>query len=430
MPLRRREWLRLAMAAGVAPAASGWFRALAAHAAAQPRRPARSCVMIWLNGGPSTIDLWDLKPGRDNGGPFRPIATTAPGLEISEHLPRLARLGEHLAIVRSMATKEGDHTRASYLARTGNTPMGAIQFPGLGALVAKELERGDSDLPGYVSIAPPGVQSAGLGYGAGFLGPRFAPLMVGYEQGNIEDLVVPDLGRAAGVDDRDFAERLGLLDRLDRRFGADRPGDVIAAQREAVARAVRIMRPESARAFDLEDEPARARDAYGRTVFGQGCLMARRLIERGVPFVEVTLGGWDTHTENFPTVAALSRTLDRGLGSFLGDLKERGLLDGTLVICMGEFGRTPRINGRAGRDHWPVSWSVMLAGGGLKTGQAIGRTSDDGVAVEERPTSIPDLLATVCRALGIDPMAQNDSNVGRPIRIVDPSAKAIEELLS
>lgn len=429
MTMKRRELLRLGLAAGLIPMAPNWFRALAAHAASQPKRPAKSCLMIWLNGGPSTIDLWDLKPGHENGGPFRPIETSAPGLQISENLPQLAKLGGDLAIIRSMATKEGDHTRASYLARTGNAPMGAIQFPGLGALVAKELVRDDSDLPGYVSIAPPGIQSAGLGYASGYLGPRFAPLMIGYEQGSIEDLVVPDLARANGVGDRDFDERLGLLDRLDRGFGAGRRSNVIAAQREAVAQAVRIMRPESARSFNLDDEPDRVRDAYGRSVFGQGCLMARRLIERGVPFVEVTLGGWDTHNENFPSVAALSRTLDRGLGSLLDDLKRRGLLDSTLVVCMGEFGRTPRINGRAGRDHWPASWSVMLAGGGLKTGQAIGRTSDDGMDVAERPTTIPDLLATICKALGIDPMDQNDSNVGRPIRIVDQSAKPIEELL-
>jgi uncharacterized protein (DUF1501 family) len=197
----------------------------------------------------------------------------------------------------------------------------------------------------------------------------------------------------------------------------------------AAARAVRLMRPEAAAAFNLDDEKGKVRDAYGRSLFGQGCLLARRLVERGVPFVEVTLDGWDTHSNNFGLVKGLSGTLDIAFATLLADLKDRGLLDGTLVVCQGEFGRTPKINGNVGRDHWPAAWAVALAGGGIKGGQAVGKTSADGTSVEERAVGVPDLIATVAKAVGIDPRKQNMSNVGRPIRVADPAAKPIGELL-
>jgi len=431
MNLQRRELLRLGVSLGVGSLlpSSGWFRTLAAQAADHPERK-RSCILLWLNGGPSTIDLWDLKPGHDNGGPSREIVTTVPGLRISEHLPTLAQHASELAIIRSMSTKEGDHTRASYLARTGNVPRSDVHYPGVGALVAKELARQGSGLPGYVSIARPRAQAESMGYTAGFLGPKFSPLSVGSEDGSLTDLEVPNLARPKGLSEPEFAERLGLLGELDRRFATTRKAEVMTAQREAVDLAVQMMHPDSARAFDLSEEPNTLRDRYGRNVFGQGCLMARRLVERGVPFVEVTLGGWDTHNENFPAVARLSRTLDAGFGTLLDDLNRLGLLKSTLIVCMGEFGRTPRINARGGRDHWPGAWSLALAGAGINPGQVVGRTSPDGTKVEERPITAPDFLATICKALGIDHTKQNVSESGRPIRIVDKSAEVIEEIAS
>jgi uncharacterized protein (DUF1501 family) len=429
MSLHRRDLLRLGLAAGVGFPLSSWFGALAADAAPHPERK-RSCILLWLNGGPATIDLWDLKPGHANGGPFKEINTSAAGVRISEHLPKVAKHFDRLAIVRSMSTKEGDHTRASHLVRTGNTPQGAIQFPSIGALVAKELERSEVDLPGYISVAPPGGAAEALTFTSGFLGPRYAPLTLGADNGAVEDLKVPDLSRPDGVSAVAFAERMKLMDLVDKKFTSTRGGDIVASQRSAAVQAVRMMRPEAAGAFNLNDEPKKLRETYGATVFGQGCLMARRLVERGVPFVEVTLGGWDTHNQNFPSVQALSQTLDSGFAALLADLKQRGLLESTTVVCMGEFGRTPKINGGAGRDHWPAAWSVVLGGGGIKGGQVIGKTSKDGTTVEERQVAVPDVLATVCKALGIDHMKQNNSNVNRPIRIVDRSAKVIEEALA
>lgn len=422
--LTRRAWLQGALVGvgATCGSLSGWLGALAARA---PRKPAKSVIVLWLNGGPATIDLWDLKPGHPNGGPFQEIATTAPGLKISEHLPKLAQHGRDLALIRSMATREGDHERATYLLRTGYTPMGAIQYPALGALVARELGREGSDLPDFVSIASARYASSAGGY----LGPHFDPLVVGNSSAPEQGLTVPDLTRLPDLSDSTQSARLDLLARMEKRFTAGQKAPVAQSIQAATTRAIRLMKPEAAAAFDLDQEKQTSREAYGPGLFGQGCLLARRLVERGVPFVEVSLGGWDTHQNNFEQVKGLSGILDAAFSTLLADLKQRGLLDSTLVICQGEFGRTPKINGGQGRDHWPASWAVALAGGGLKTGQAVGRTSKDGLAVEEQPRNVPDLIATVARAIGVDPQKQHLSNVGRPIRIAAPEANPIEELL-
>jgi hypothetical protein len=247
-------------------------------------------------------------------------------------------------------------------------------------------------------------------------------------------LRVANLEPPAGVGREQFEARLRLARQMQREFVAEHPGAVPQGHATAAERAVRLMSPSAAKAFDLDGEPAKLRDGYGRNLFGQGCLLARRLVERGVPFVEVALGGvsglgWDTHINNFETVRELSATLDAGWSALMDDLKERGLLDSTLIVWMGEFGRTPKINGDKGRDHFPNAFSTVLAGGGIKGGQVVGRTSAGGERIEERPVSVPDFLATVCLALGLDPSKQNESNVGRPIRLTDPAAKPIKEVV-
>ncbi len=432
--ISRRGLMRLGALGIAAKSLSGWMDVFAAEAATHPQRT-KSVILLWLNGGPATIDLWDLKPGQETGGPYQEIETAVAGIRISEHLPQLAKLTHDMAVVRSMSTKEGDHDRATHLVRTGYIPQGAIQFPALGALVARELSVAELDLPGFVSIAP--ARFAG-GIGGGFLGPNFAPLMIaegisgqnGMEgDGGPEALKVPHLARPAGVTEESQRNRLALLDGLEGRFLNGGSNSVVDSLHSATTRAVRLMRPDAARAFRIEDESDALRDAYGRNLFGQGCLLARRLVERGVACVEVTLGGWDTHQNNFDRVKGLSGTLDAGFATLLTDLKDHGLLESTLIVCMGEFGRTPKINGNSGRDHWPQSWSAVLAGGGIKGGQVVGRTNTDGTAVDERPVSVPDLIATATRAVGIDPKKQNMSNVSRPIRIADPAARPIEEIL-
>jgi Protein of unknown function (DUF1501) len=420
----RRDWLKLSAAGVLGGSMSGWLPAFAADAAANPQRR-RSCILLWMNGGPATIDLWDLKPGHANGGPYKEIDTAVAGIKIGEHLPKMAGWMKNLAILRGMSTKEGEHVRASYIMRTGNVPQAGIQFPSIGANVAKELGDVQADLPQFVSVN--GMRTPETGYGSGFLGPMYAPLDV-IGQGNGE-MRVANLNRPGGVSDAEFESRLDLLKEFDKSFQATRPGAASAGHLVAYDRATKLMRTTAASALNLNDEPAALRDSYGRTPFGQGCLLARRLVERGVPFIEVALDNWDTHQDNFGRTRTLCEQLDSGWATLMRDLKDRGLLATTTIIWMGEFGRTPKINEQKGRDHFATAWSTVLAGGGINGGQAIGRTSKDGMAVEERPATVQDLLGTLCLALGIDYMKTNPSNVGRPIRIVDQNANPVREVL-
>jgi hypothetical protein len=251
-------------------------------------------------------------------------------------------------------------------------------------------------------------------------------------------LKVQNLDLPNGIDVSEADARLSLLRSLDDEFVSVRPGVTTNSHKSAYQQAVRMMRSKAVKAFQLDDEPAKLRDRYGRNQFGQGCLLARRLVEHGVPFVEISLNGvngnqsfaWDTHTNNFNSVQKLSEVLDPGWATLLDDLKDRGLLDTTLVVWMGEFGRTPKINRNQGRDHFPAAWTTVLCGGGVKGGQAHGKTSNDGLKVDDKPVSVPDLTATIATALGIDPKKQNMSNIGRPIRIADPEAKPIKEILA
>jgi len=446
----RRDCLQ--MAAGVSFASvSGWFGSLAAAAQKHPERK-RSCILLWMPGGPSQLDTWDLKPGHANGGPFKAIQTSAPGVLISEHLPRLAKQMNHAAVIRSMSTKEGDHNRATSLMQTGYLPQGPIRYPCFGSLFSKELVDPHAEMPAFVSIAP----ATFFRTGPGFLGPQYAPMIVGggpvapakpekpdadAPQETAPDdfgppLKVANLGRPAGVTSRQAEARLDILKQLDQQFASGRPAPPIASHLSAYERALQLMKAKGSEAFDLDEEPQSLRVKYGRNQFGQGCLLARRLVERGVPFVEVSLSnganalGWDTHVENFKAVQSLSETLDAGFATLIADLADRGLLSSTLVVWMGEFGRTPKINANNGRDHFPLAWSTVLMGGGVRGGQAIGKTDPDGMRVAARPVAVGDFLATICAGLGIDPTKQNVSNVGRPIRIIDPKASPIREALA
>lgn len=403
---------------------SSWLPALADTATGAGGKT-KSVILIWLNGGPATIDLWDLKPGNANGGPFKEIPTSVQGMQISEHLPSLATVASDFSVIRSMSTREGDHSRARFVSMTGYTPQGAIQFPAIGSLVAHEFNV-ESDIPSYVHIGGrPTIN------GGGFLGSHFAPFVVGgagRRAANAPDNSALRVADLASASQDQQSERLQLQSEL--RSLSKLPASLVTeALDSSREQALRLMNPKAASVFNLDEEEASLREAYGTSTFGQGCLMARRLVERGVSFVEVSLDGWDTHANNFERVKELSQQLDRGCASLLKDLRQRGLLRDTLVVCQGEFGRTPRINGQSGRDHWPASWAMMLAGAGIRGGQVIGRTNDDGTKIESKPTRTADLLATVFRGIGLDPRKQNMSNVGRPIRLADPDGTPIEELL-
>ncbi len=420
--LTRRKFVSAAAAA--APL-SGWLGRLAAHAAEQPQ--AKSCILLWMSGGPSHLDTFDLKPDAPDRvrGEFRPIDTSVPGIQISEHFPKFSRLMEHAALLRGMRTVESDHQLASYHVHTGyQKRAGGVAFPSLGAIASRELGRQDSPLPNFVCIG------AGPRHfvRSGILGPDHQPLdVLNPERGT--DFLEPLVSRA------EFARQYGLLTRFNSAFQETYRAEAAHAHSSALARAVRLMTAEQKRAFDLSEESAAARDRYGRESFGQGCLMARRLIEVGVPFVEVMMGdgvGWDTHRDNFPRTRALSAEADAGLAALLEDLRERGRLDSTLVIWMGEFGRSPQITSGGGRNHWARAWSSVVAGGGIRGGQVVGRTDRDAAEVVDRPISVTDFLATVCTILGIDFTRQNRApGVARPIPIVDTSkpVSVISELL-
>ncbi|WP_373653751.1 DUF1501 domain-containing protein [Schlesneria sp. DSM 10557] len=443
--LSRRDMMKRLSAYGAFGASmSGWLPAFANNTAGQTTERQRSVILLWMTGGPPQTDTFDMKPGHANGGQFKPIETSVPGIQICEHLPQVARLMQYCAPIRSMSTKEGDHTRATYLLRTGNLPQGPIDYPTLGSLFSKELGQEDSDLPNFVAVAPY-TQFSPAAYGPGFLGPKFAPLIVGDANplGNANQmnydrsLAVKNLSLPQGIDIARADARLSLLADMETDFASTRPGLTAESHQSAYSAAVRMMRSEAVKAFNLDDENAKLRDAYGRNQFGQACLLARRLVERGVPFVEVSLNGlgngqsfaWDTHLQNFTSVKGLLEALDPAWATLMTDLKDRGLLDSTMIVWMGEFGRTPRINEQAGRDHFPNAWSTVLCGGGIRGGQVVGKTSEDGMKVEERPVSVQDLFATLCKGLGLDSMKQNISNVGRPIRLADPTAKPIEEIV-
>lgn len=411
----RRRFLQLSAAGVATTAMSGWMRVLADNAKTNTPtgRKHKSCLLLWMDGGPSHKDTFDLKPDSKGAGEFKPIKTAASGIEISEHLPKIAGLMHHGVLVRGMSTPEGAHPRAKYNLHTGyREGQGGLAYPSLGAHVAKELGDAGASVPNFVSI---GNRS----FGSGFIGPKYQPLIVQDPSKGVEDL-------KSTVSDQKFDSRAGLLDQMEKAFYHEYQVGAAVDHQTAIERAVKLMRSKEAKAFDLSNEPSKAKEVYGSGKFAEGVLMARRLVEIGVPFVEVTLGGWDTHQDNFTRVKNLSGQVDSAMSALLTDLKERGLLDSTLVIWMGEFGRTPNINARGdkpGRDHYPKAWSLAMFGGGVQGGRVVGKTDKEGATVAERPVGTTDFLATVCEVLGIDHTKENEAASGRPIRVVDKGNK-------
>jgi hypothetical protein len=437
--IHRRDWLRFSAAAlGVTS-----FHRLApiANALASNENRKRHCVLLWMAGGPSQLDTFDLKPNHANGGEFKEIATSVPGLRFSEHLPGLAKHGDQLAVVRSLNTKEGDHGRGTYLMRTGHAPGTPIKYPSIGSSISKELGDDFAPLPNYVAINQ-NIPFAADAFGPGFLGPKYSaatvngsdapPAVAASGEPGFAQLRVDNLTLAPGVTEARAAQRKELWEKMQQGFIATRPVPPVLAHDTIYRRAVRTMNSKESTAFDLSTEPTEVREAYGRGSFGQGCLVARRLIERGVPFVEVSLGagglGWDTHLNNFQTVKKLSEQLDAGWSTLMTELKERGMLQDTTILWMGEFGRTPTINEQGGRDHFPKAWTCVLAGGGIAGGQAYGKTSTDGSEVAEDKVEVGDVLATLCEAVGVNPETENISSLGRPHKIAE--GVAIRNILS
>jgi Protein of unknown function (DUF1501) len=401
-PLRRRDFLRVGT---LALGGLGLNHLLAAGLNGADKPADTSVILFWMWGGPSQFETFDPKPGAETQGPTKAIPTSVPGIRIAEHWPRTAGVMSDFALIRSMTSKEGNHGRATYLLHTSYPPSGGIVHPGFGSLVAQQLGEADFDLPHFVSISGPSV-------GPSFLGVRYAPFVV-TDPNQPPDNLLPPVGPER------LNRRLGLVKELETPLGRTGAGALVRDHQALYDQTAQMALSPRTKAFDLTREPDRVRDLYGRSAFGQGCLMARRLVEAGVTFVEVQSSGWDTHGNELAGLKKLIPPVDQGTAALLADLKERGRLEKTLVIWMGEFGRTPRINLTAGRDHYPQAFTVALAGAGVRGGRVIGATDKDGVEVAERPVSVPDLFCTFCRALGVNPREENESNVGRPLKIVE-----------
>jgi uncharacterized protein (DUF1501 family) len=412
--MSRRHFLsHLAGAAALAAPAMQFTNSLWA-AVPELKKKQKAAIMLWMGGGPSTIDMWDLKPGAPTGGPFKPISTTG-DMQISEHLPKVAKQMKHLSVVRSMSTREADHARGRYYMHTGYVPDPNIEYPSYGAVVAHELPRTDLEIPPFVAIG-------GGSVGPGFLGMTYAPFVVG-ANGEVRNMQMP-------VEQTRLSDRMQALAALEKNFISQGRGQSSVDHAEILEKTRNLLTSKQMEAFKVNKESKETLERYGNKNFGKGCLMARRLVEAGVPFVEVDLGGWDTHQNNF---TALQNTklpeLDQAMSALVEDLNERGMLQDTAIIWMGEFGRTPNINGNTGRDHWARSWSTVVGGAGMKGGLAIGETSSDGKEVVSEPYSSQDLMASVLKALGISLDTTFTTKNGRPKKIAN-SGKVIKELFA
>jgi hypothetical protein len=401
--------------------------ARAEPAAPRSTRRANNVIMVWLSGGPATIDMWDLRPNAPEGirGEFREINTSADGIKICEHLPLMARVMERCTIVRSLAHTIPSHGPATVFMTTGNRPTPALQYPALGSLVTRLMPAAPG-VPPYVSFTELRNGSAGQ---AGYLGTAYNPFIVEgapAQQGaranspTANNLRVRGITLPTGFTLEQLENRDRLLRNFDQTFEAvDRNADLVGGLDAFHQQALEILRSDKTRnAFALEREPQSIRSSYGMTPFGQGALAARRLIEAGVRFTTVSLGGWDTHGQTFNAHRArLLPQLDQVLAALIQDLGDRGMLEDTIVYCAGEFGRTPRINQNAGRDHWARSMAVVLAGGGFRKGYAHGTTDVQGMAPATDPCTPDDVSSTIFQQLGIDPHTELQSPTGRPIQL-------------
>lgn len=419
--LSRRGFVHAVSASALA-AGTLSFRDVVTVRADDLRRQGRSMILLWMQGGPSQLETFDPKPGHENGGETKAIDTNVPGIQIAHAWTNVAKVADQLAIIRSMTNKEGQHDRATYQLHTGYIPSGSVKHPALGSNIAHEIASAEVDIPSVVAIGGP---RGGMGFGgssAGFLGVDYEPFQVA------DPSRLPDNVAVANGEGR-YRRRLGLLGQIEQEF-AQRGGEVVVDNhRRIYDKASKLVLSPKTKAFDLSDEPQSLKQQYGSSAFGQGCLLARRLVEAGVTFVEVRHGNWDTHEDNFNNTTRLAGEVDPGFAALISDLKDRGLLETTLVAWMGEFGRTPRVNPRGGRDHYPRVFNAVLAGGGVKGGQVIGASTKDGTAVDHDPVSVPDLFCSICHSLGVDPAKENMSPLGRPMKIVD-GGQVVDKLFS
>jgi hypothetical protein len=405
----------------------------AAAQSGSARGKARSCILLWLEGGPSQMDTWDPKPN----SAFKAVSTNVAGIQVSELLPRMARRMDKMSLVRSMHTKGNDHPQGTHYAITGHEPNPAMHFPSLGSIIAKEAGAAPNEMPPNV-LVPQWERSRQYEeyFRAGFLGGRFDPMCI--PDPSRKDFQVADLSLPKSVSGEAVEGRQTFLRLVDRHYRSTHDGAEHAQMDQFAAQAWRmLLNPKVRDAFDLSKESDKLRDTYGRDAVGQSALLARRLVEAGTRFVTAAgfhSNSWDTHAKNDEGHRdRLCPPLDRTLSALLDDLQQRGLLDSTIVLAMGEFGRTPFVNPDLGRDHWPTCWSLAIGGGGIKGGVAVGSSDETGANVTSRATSMGDIFATIYKAFGIDWTKEYDTPVGRPIKIAngldDRTGEPIRELV-
>ncbi|MGE0605848.1 MAG: DUF1501 domain-containing protein [Pirellulales bacterium] len=374
----------------------------------------KHCILLWMNGGISQFETFDMKPGRPTGGLFRPIATNLPGTQICELMPKMAAKMDQIAVIRSMKTSEVDHPGGIYLMHGGYRPSPNVRFPEVGSVVAKYQGQDSADLPNFIKIFSNGNA------GSGFLGPKYQPFGIGPE-GNLPPFSVSQLDAAAE------ARRHAVRSLLEDNFARRQPSEAARMSREAYEAARRLQNVRTV--FDIDAEWDKYRDLYGNSGFGRRCLLARRLVEEGVPFVEVGQSSYDSHADNFEWHKGLAPPMDHAWAGLLTDLQERGLLEKTLIVWVGEIGRTPQINNRAGRDHYVRCWTTALAGCGVKGGLVYGASDRDGADVQDNPVSEGDFFATIYQALSIDPTTENLAGV-RPVPLAPFGSRVVSEILA
>jgi hypothetical protein len=381
--------------------------------AAEARKNKKHCILLWMNGGASQFETFDMKPGRPTGGPFRPIDTNVPGIRVCELMPRMAKQMDKVAVIRSMKTSEVDHPGGIYLMHTGYRPAANVRFPEIGAVVAKYQGTEGAALPDFVKVSSNGDA------GGGFLGPKYQPFHIGSE-GTLPTFSVSNTEPARE------AKRHELRAFVEEKYASDTKSELAKMHREAYEAARRLQKGREA--FKIDAEWARYKELYGDSEFGKRCLLARKLVESGVAFVEVGQSSYDSHADNFQWHRGLVPPMEHAWAGLLQDLKDRGLLENTLVVWTGEIGRTPSINNRAGRDHYVRCWSTALAGAGIKGGQLYGASDENGVEVKDSPVSEGDFFATIYSALSIDPATENYAGL-RPVPLAPFGSKPVKALL-
>ena len=410
--LSRRDFVSAAALGflGLSFTGSEAFAAEAAQSPVKARaKPAKSVIYLWMGGGMSHLDTFDPKPDKpDQMGATRTITDKKTGLQFGHHLNRISAHSDILCPVRSLHTTQGAHEQGTYMMHSSYAMRGTIQHPHFGAWFARLAGRINPTLPPFVRI------NGGRGLGAGWMGQEFAALPIGDPAAGLQFST-----RQGDVLEDRFQDRLHLLEGMNKDFLGRFPDDDLVARMKSYEDAVRLMKSEDLKAFDISAEDSELREAYGANPFGKGCLLARRLVEKGTRFIEVALGGWDMHNDIADAMEKKGEILDQALGTLLTDLRSRGLLDSTLVVVASEFGRTPEISGRNGRDHYPKAFSALLAGGGVKAGQAWGATDESGREVADKSMGVSDFNATLAYACGIDHTKVIVAANGRPFQIAD-----------